>query len=115
MSSVSSNQLFVRDGVGYDEVFLLGQKDRNTSSEERSPSATSPTSRDEGLEMDRPEGVDDAEPPIQFVIGPDGLREFIMVCRRLMILGPQSKNLTLKHLGLSTKYSTTYLSVYPIS
>ena len=29
--------------------------------------------------MDRPEGVDDAEPPIQFVIGPNGHREFIML------------------------------------
>ena len=120
MSSVSSNQSFVCDGVGYDEVFLLGQKDLDNSSEERNLFATSPSSRDEGLEMDRPEGdssdgLDDAEPPIQSVIGPDGLREFIMLCRRLMILGPQSKNFTSKHLGLSTKYSTTYLSVYPIS
>ena len=34
--------------------------------------------------MDRPEGVssdgiDDVEPPIQSIIGPDGLREFIML------------------------------------
>ena len=82
MSSVSSNQLLVRDKAGYDEVFLSGKKDPNTSSEERSLSATSPTSRDEGLEMDRPEGdegVDDAEPPIQSIIGPDGHREFIML------------------------------------
>ena len=49
---------------------------------ERSPSATSPTSRDEGLEMDRPEGddgVEDVKPTIYSVIGPDGLREFIML------------------------------------
>ena len=49
---------------------------------ERSPSATSPTSRDEGLEMDRPEGddgVEDVKPPIYSVIGLDGLREFIML------------------------------------
>ena len=41
---------------------------------ERSPSATSPTSRDEGLEMDRPEGddgVEDVKPTIYSVIGPD--------------------------------------------
>ena len=36
------------------------------------------------MELDRPEGVssdglDDVEPPIQSVIGPDGLREFIML------------------------------------
>ena len=84
MPSALSNQSFVHNGAGYDEVFSSGQKDPNTSSEERSPSATFPSSRDEGLEMDRPEGdssdgLDDTEPPIQFVIGPDGFREFIML------------------------------------
>ena len=49
MSSVSSNQLFVRDRTGYDEVFPLGQKDPDTSSEERNLFATSPSSRDEGF------------------------------------------------------------------
>ena len=84
MSSASSNQSFVHDWAGYDEVYPSGQKDPDTSSEERSPFATSPSSRDKGLEMDRPEGdssdgLDDVEPPIQSVIGPDGLREFIML------------------------------------
>ena len=79
-----SNQSFVCDGVGYNEVFPLSQKDLDTSSEERNPSATSPSSRDEGLKMDRPEddssnGFDSAEPPIQSVIGLDELREFIML------------------------------------
>ena len=63
-------------------MFLSGQKDPNTSSEERSLYSTSPSSRDEGLEMDRPEddeGVNGVEPPIQSIIGPDGLREFIML------------------------------------
>ena len=109
-----TNRLF--DGAGYDEVFLLGQKDLDNSGEERNLFATSPSSRDEGLEMDRPEGdssdgLDDAEPPIQSVIGPDGLREFIMLCRRLMILGPQSKNFTSKHLGLSTKNTRQHTSL----
>ena len=77
-----TNRLF--DGAGYDEVFLLGQKDPDNSGEEMNLFATSPSSRDEGLEMDRLEGdssdgLDDAEPPIQSVIGPDGLREFIML------------------------------------
>ena len=77
-----TNRLF--DGAGYDEVFLLGQKDPDNSGEERNLFATSPSSRDEGLEMDRLEGdssdgLDDVEPPIQSVIGPDGLREFIML------------------------------------
>ena len=65
-------------------MFPSGQKDSDTSSEERNPSATSPSSRDEGLEMDRPEGdssdgLDDVDPPIQSIIGLDGLREFIML------------------------------------
>ena len=84
MSSASSNQSFVHEGAGYNEVYPLSQKDPNTSSEERNPSATSPSSTDEGLEMDRPEGEsnddpDGAEPPIQSVIGPGGLKEFIML------------------------------------
>ena len=84
MSSASSNQSFVRDGAGYNEVYSLGHKDPNSPSEDRSPSASSSSSRDEGLETETPqdgssEGLDDAEPPIQSVIGPDGLREFIML------------------------------------
>ena len=83
MFSASSNQSCVRNRAGYDEVFLSGQKDLDTSSDERNLSATSP-SRDEGLEMDRLEGdssdsLDSVEPPIQSVIGPDGFREFIML------------------------------------
>ena len=36
------------------------------------------------METERPEddsneGLDDAKPPIQFVVGPDGFREFIML------------------------------------
>ena len=57
-------------------------KDLDNPSEDKSLLASSPSSRDEGLEMDRLENddsVDDAEPPIQFVIGPNGLREFIML------------------------------------
>ena len=50
MSSTSSNQSFVRDGVGYDEVFLSGQKDLDTSREERNLSASSPS---EDLETNR--------------------------------------------------------------
>ena len=64
--------MFVHDGAGYDEVFPSGQKD--TSSEERNPSATSHSSRD-----DSSDGLDDANPLLQSVIGLDGLREFIML------------------------------------
>ena len=82
MSSASCNQSFVREGAGYDEVFPSGQNDSNTSSEERNPSATSPSTRDEDLDMDRSEGIDGligAEPPTQSIIGLDGLREFIIL------------------------------------
>ena len=79
----SSNQSFVLDGAGYDEVFLSGQKDPDASSQERNPSPTSPI-MDEALEMDGSEGdssdgTDGAEPLIQSVIGPNGFREFIML------------------------------------
>ena len=83
MSSASNNQSCVRDGAGYYEVFLLGHKDPDTSSEERDPSASSP-SRDADLEVDRLEGDSSdglvgAEPPIQSIVGPNGFREFIML------------------------------------
>ena len=84
MSIASSNQSCVCKGVGYDEVFLLGQNDPGTLSEERNPSATSPSTRDEDLDMDRSEGdstngLVGAEPPTQSIIGLDGLREFIIL------------------------------------
>ena len=84
MSSASSNQSCVCEGAGYDEVFPLGQNDPSTSSEERNSSATSPSTKDEDLDMDRSKddstnGLVGVEPPIQSVIGLDGLREFIML------------------------------------
>ena len=48
-------------------MYLSGHKDTNSLSKDRSPSASSPSSRDEGLETERPEDddvVDDAEPLI---------------------------------------------------
>ena len=63
-------------------MYPSGHKDPDSPSEDRSPSASSPSLRDEGLKMNRPEsddGVDDAESLIQSVIGPDGFREFIML------------------------------------
>ena len=84
MSSASSNHLFVCDGAGYDEVYLSSHKDHDSSSEERSPSTSSPSSKDEGLEREGLEDdffqdLDDNEPPIQSIVGPDGLRKFIML------------------------------------
>ena len=41
MSSVSSNQSVIRDGVDYKEVYPSGHVDQESPSEERSPSASS--------------------------------------------------------------------------
>ena len=65
-------------------MFLLDQNDPGTSSEERNPSATSPSKRDKDLDTDRLEGdstdgLVGVEPPTQSIIGPDGLREFIIL------------------------------------
>ena len=67
---------------GLDEMYSSSHKDPDVSSEERSPSTSS--SRDDDLEIERSKGgssdclIDD-EPPIQSVIGPDGLKEFILL------------------------------------
>ena len=81
MFSASSNQSFVYDGVGYDEVYPSGHKDHDSPSE-RSLSASS--SMDEDSEMEKSNanssnGLMDVDPSIQSVIGPDGLREFILL------------------------------------
>ena len=82
MSSASSNQSCVRDGAGYDEMYPLGHKDPDASSEERSMLASS--LKDEDLEIERSEGDSSdgligAEPPIQSIVGPDGLKKFILL------------------------------------
>ena len=84
MSSASSNHSFVHDGAGYNEVYPSGHKDHDSPSEERSSLASSPSSRDEGLEKGGPkdyflQDLDDNETPIQSVVGPNGLRKFIML------------------------------------
>ena len=80
MSSASSNQSFVRDGASYEELYPSGYRDPDELSE-RSPSAASPSSKNEDMEMAEPkEGLDDDEEQrIKFVVVTDGLREFIML------------------------------------
>ena len=80
MSSASSNQSFVRDGVGYEDVYLSGYRDPDDLSE-RSPSASSPSSKNKDMEMAEPEegSDDDEEQRIKSVVGTNGLREFIML------------------------------------
>ena len=80
MSSASSNQSFVRDGVGYEDVYPSGYRDPDDLSE-RSPSASSPSSKNEDMEVAEPEeGSDDGEDQrIKSVVGTNGLREFVML------------------------------------
>ena len=79
MSSASSNQLFVRDGAGYEELYPSGYRDLDELGE-RSPSAASPSLKNEDMELAEPEeGFDDGEQRIKSVVGTDGLREFVML------------------------------------
>ena len=81
MSSALSNQSFIRDGAGYEEVYPSSNRDPDDLSEERSPSASSPSSKNENMEVGEPdEGFDDGEDQrIKSVVGADGLREFVML------------------------------------
>ena len=79
MSSASSNQLFFRDGAGYEELYPLGYRDPDELSE-RIPFATSPSSKNKDMELAEPEeGSDDGEQRIKSVVGIDELREFVML------------------------------------
>ena len=79
MSSASSNQSFVRDETGYEELYPSGYRDLDELSK-RSPSAASPSSKNEDMELAEPEeGSDDSEQRIKSVVGTDGLREFVML------------------------------------
>ena len=61
MSSASSNQSFVRDGAGYKELYPSGCRDPDELSE-RSPFAASPSSKNEDMELAKPEeGFDDGD------------------------------------------------------
>ena len=81
MSSTSSNQSFVRDGAGYEEVYPSGYRDPEDLSKEMSLSASSPSSKNEDMEVAEPrEGFDDGEDQrIKSVVGANGLKEFIML------------------------------------
>ena len=79
MFSASSNQSFVRDGAGYEELYPSGYKDPDELSE-RSLSATSLSSKNEDMELAEPEeGSDDGDQGIKSVVGADRLREFVML------------------------------------
>ena len=81
MSSASSNQSFVHDRAGYEEVYPSSNRDPDDLSEERSPSASSLSSKNEDIEVaELEEGSDDGKDQrIKSVVGADGLREFVML------------------------------------
>ena len=79
MSSASSNQSFVYDGVGYEELYPSGYRDLDKLSE-RSPFTASPSSKNEDMELAEPEeGSDDGEQRIKSVVGTDEFKEFVML------------------------------------
>ena len=81
MSSASSNQSVVRDGVDYEEVYPSGHVDQESPGEDKSMSASSSSSTNEDMEMAEPIEVSDdgEEQTLRSVIGANGLREFIML------------------------------------
>ena len=100
MSSALSNQSIICDRADYEEVYLSGHKDQESPSEERSPSASSPSSTNEDMEMADPEEAfdDNEEQQIKSVVGVDGLREFIMLPEWMM----NDFNSTIKEKHFST-------------
>ena len=59
MSSASSNQSVVRDGVDYEEVYPSGHVDQESPGEDKSLSASSSSSTNEDMELAKPEEVSD--------------------------------------------------------
>ena len=71
--------MFVRDGAGYEDLYPSGYKDPDELSE-RTPSAISPSSTNEDMELAEPEeGYDGGGEGPKSVVGDDGLREFVML------------------------------------
>ena len=81
MSSVSINQSVIRDRTDYEDVYPSGHVDQESPGEDRSPSASSSSSTIEDTEVAEPVEISDEgeEQTLRFVIGANGLREFIML------------------------------------
>ena len=62
-------------------MYLSGHVDKESSGEDRSQSASPSSSTNEDTEMAEPVEISDngEEQPLRFVIGANGLREFIML------------------------------------
>ena len=84
-SEVSSEQSCVREGAGYDEVYLSSQDDRGASYPKR---VSSFKDEQEDLDVDESkssttkdsngENIESVESPIRSVTSPDGLRKFVL-------------------------------------
>ena len=81
MSSASSNQSVVRDGLDYEEVYPSSHREQDSPGDDRSLSSSSSSSTYEDTEVvEQDEGFDDGEEQIvRSVVGADGLREFVML------------------------------------
>ena len=81
MSSASSNQSIIHDGVDYKEVYPSGHVDQESLSENRSLSTSSSSLTNEDIEIAKLVEVfdDGEEQTLRSVIGANGLREFIML------------------------------------
>ena len=86
-SEVLSEQLCVREGAGYDEVYPLGQVDPSILYLEKDPSANSPSEEEDGdsdedeseSDMDEVSGDEESGESLpRIVVGPDNLRNFIL-------------------------------------
>ena len=81
MSSASSNQSIIHDGVDYKEVYPSGHVDQESLSENRSLSTSSSSLTNEDIKIAKLVEVfdDGEEQTLRSVIGANGLREFIML------------------------------------
>ena len=86
-SEASSEQSCVREGVSYDELYPSCQDDPGASYSKKALFANSPfEEEEEDLDVDGSEngisedsdGEKNVESTIRFVIGPDGLKEFVL-------------------------------------
>ena len=99
-------------------MYLSDYRDPNNLNEERSPSASSPSSKNEDMEVAEPEeGFDDGEDQrVKSVVGADGLREFIMLPEwTVNAFTSTIKEPHFNTLRPTTKSQITSPSVYPIS
>lgn len=88
-SEASSDQSCVWEGAGYDEVYPSSHDNLGTSHDERVSFTSSPSAEeDKDVDVVGSEGGSGGDlnssnmiyidPPVQFVIGSDGLKEFIL-------------------------------------